>query len=132
MSTVAVVGLGGMGSRIARRFLDGGHELVVWNRDPAKAMPLTDFGAAAAVSPAEAARQAEAVVIMVADPPALQAVTEGPDGIAAGAGEDTTVVQMSTVGPRSIARRDGAPGLAGARKPERGRVGEPEDLRRRF
>jgi 3-hydroxyisobutyrate dehydrogenase-like beta-hydroxyacid dehydrogenase len=104
MSTVAVVGLGGMGSRIARRFLDGGHELVVWNRDSAKATPLTDLGATAAVSPAEAAGQAEAVVIMVADPPALQAVTEGPESVAAGADEDTAVIQMSTVGPPSISR----------------------------
>ena len=36
---------------------------------------------------------------MVADPPALAAVTEGPDGVAAGVGEGTTVIQMSTVGP---------------------------------
>jgi 3-hydroxyisobutyrate dehydrogenase/2-hydroxy-3-oxopropionate reductase len=104
MSAVAVVGLGGMGSRIARRFLDGGHELVVWNRDPAKTTPLTDLGATAAVSPADAARQAQAVVIMVADPRALQVVTEGPEGIVAGADEETTVIQMSTVGPPSISR----------------------------
>jgi 3-hydroxyisobutyrate dehydrogenase len=36
MAKVAVVGLGAMGSRIARRLLDSGHELVVWNRDPAR------------------------------------------------------------------------------------------------
>jgi 3-hydroxyisobutyrate dehydrogenase/2-hydroxy-3-oxopropionate reductase len=39
---------------------------------------------------------------MVADPPALAAVTEGPEGVAAGAGEDTTVIEMSTVGPEAI------------------------------
>ena len=41
---------------------------------------------------------------MVADPPALQAVTEGADGVAAGAGEGTTVIEMSTVGPAAIER----------------------------
>jgi 3-hydroxyisobutyrate dehydrogenase/2-hydroxy-3-oxopropionate reductase len=42
------------------------------------------------------------VVTVVADPAALRAVTEGPDGIAAGAGASTTVMEMSTVGPEAI------------------------------
>jgi 3-hydroxyisobutyrate dehydrogenase-like beta-hydroxyacid dehydrogenase len=104
VTTIAVVGLGEMGSRIARRLLDAGNELVVWNRDEAKARPLIEAGAAAAESPAEAARRAEVVVTMVSDPHALQVVTEGPDGVAAGAGADTTVMQMSTVGPDPVAR----------------------------
>jgi 3-hydroxyisobutyrate dehydrogenase len=104
MARVAVVGLGAMGSRIARRFLDTGHELTVWNRDAAKAEPLVAAGASAAQTPAEAARQAEAVVTMVADPEALAAVTEGPDGVAAGLLRGSVLVQMSTVGPRSLER----------------------------
>jgi 3-hydroxyisobutyrate dehydrogenase-like beta-hydroxyacid dehydrogenase len=104
MARVAVVGLGAMGSRIARRFLDAGHELTVWNRDAAKADPLVAAGASAAQTPAEAARQAEAVVTMVADPEALAAVTEGPDGVAAGLVRGSVLVQMSTVGPRSLER----------------------------
>ena len=48
MARVAVVGLGGMGSRIARRLLDAGHELTVWNRTAAKAEAL---GAPVAASP---------------------------------------------------------------------------------
>jgi 3-hydroxyisobutyrate dehydrogenase/2-hydroxy-3-oxopropionate reductase len=104
MSTAAVIGLGGMGSRIAKRLLDAGHELVVWNRTLEKAQPLVERGAAAAESPTDASRRAEAVVIMVADPQALQAVTEGPDGVAAGVSEATTVIQMSTVSPAATAR----------------------------
>jgi 3-hydroxyisobutyrate dehydrogenase-like beta-hydroxyacid dehydrogenase len=104
MARVAVVGLGAMGSRIARRFLDAGHELTVWNRDAAKAEPLVAAGASAAQTPADAARQAEAVVTMVADPEALAAVTEGPDGVAAGLVRGSVLVQMSTVGPRSLER----------------------------
>jgi 3-hydroxyisobutyrate dehydrogenase-like beta-hydroxyacid dehydrogenase len=99
---IAVVGLGAMGSRIARRLLDSGSELVVWNRDPAKAAPLTELGAVAAASPAEAARSAGAVVTMVSDPGALRAVVEGPDGLAAGI--DRAVIQMSTVGPDDVLR----------------------------
>jgi len=104
MSAVAVVGLGAMGSRIARRLLDSGHDVVVWNRDPAKAEPLTRRGATAAASPAEAAAQAGVVVTMVSDPSALRQVTEGRDGVAAGASGSTTVVQMSTVGPNAVTR----------------------------
>jgi 3-hydroxyisobutyrate dehydrogenase-like beta-hydroxyacid dehydrogenase len=104
MARVAVIGLGGMGSRIARRFFDAGHELTVWNRDPAKAEPLAAAGASTATTPAEAARQAEAVVTMVSDPDALAAVTEGPDGAAAGLARGSVLIQMSTVGPPSVER----------------------------
>jgi 3-hydroxyisobutyrate dehydrogenase/2-hydroxy-3-oxopropionate reductase len=98
-----MIGLGAMGSRIAGRLVGAGHDVVVWNRTPAKAEPLVALGATAAASPADAARRAEAVLTMVADPDALRAVAEGPDGIAAGAGEGTTVIEMSTVGPAAVA-----------------------------
>jgi 3-hydroxyisobutyrate dehydrogenase len=104
MATVAVVGLGAMGSRIARRLADAGNELAVWNRDPVKTEPFVAAGAVAASSPADAARQAEAVITMVSNPQALVDVTEGPEGVVAGVGEGTTVIQMSTVGPESISR----------------------------
>src|SRR5207248_10784076 len=87
---VAVLGLGAMGSRIARRLLDAGHEVVVWNRTAERAAPLVEAGATAAATPAEAARRAEVVVTMVADPAALRDVTEGPEGTAAGVGAEAT------------------------------------------
>jgi len=104
MATVGVVGLGAMGSRIARRLADAGHELVVWNRDPAKAEPLAAAGAVAAASPADLAGRVEVVITMVADPRALVDVTEGQEGVVAGVSEGTTVIQMSTVGSESISR----------------------------
>ena len=102
MTTVAVLGLGAMGARFARRFLDTGHEVIVWNRTPEKAEDLVSRGAQPAASPAEAARSAEALVTVVSDPAALRAVAEGPEGIAAGAGASTTAIEMSTVGPDAI------------------------------
>jgi 3-hydroxyisobutyrate dehydrogenase len=101
VARVAVVGLGGMGSRIARRLLDAGHELTVWNRTREKAEALE---APVTASPAEAASRADVVITMVADPPALAAVTEGPEGVAAGADEATTLIEMSTVGPAAVER----------------------------
>jgi 3-hydroxyisobutyrate dehydrogenase-like beta-hydroxyacid dehydrogenase len=104
MSTVAVVGLGRMGSRIARRLLDAGYPVIVWNRTPAKAEELAAHGAEQAASPVDAARRADVVMTMLADAAALQAVTEGTDGIAAGVDDTTTVIEMSTVGPPAISR----------------------------
>jgi 3-hydroxyisobutyrate dehydrogenase-like beta-hydroxyacid dehydrogenase len=142
---IAFVGLGAMGSRMARRLLDAGHELMVWNRDRAKAEPLVAAGASAAGSPAEASRGADVVVIMVSDPTALHEVTEGPDGVAAGVSPAAVVVQMATVGPAAIealaaALPDGvdlvdAPVLGSLPEAERGKLrifagGEPEVVER--
>jgi 3-hydroxyisobutyrate dehydrogenase/2-hydroxy-3-oxopropionate reductase len=98
---VAVIGLGAMGSRMARRLLDAGHELVVWNRTAEKAAQLVEEGAALGESPADAARRAEVVITMLANPDALREVTERlVEGVAA----PTTVIEMSTVGPAAIDR----------------------------
>ena len=104
MTTIAFIGLGGMGRRMARRLLDAGHDLVVWNRTPQRADDLVAHGARAAASPADAARAADLVITMLAHPTALRQVTEGPDGILAGAAAPTTIAEMSTVGPAAVRR----------------------------
>jgi 3-hydroxyisobutyrate dehydrogenase-like beta-hydroxyacid dehydrogenase len=93
-----------MGGRIVRRLLDAGHELVVWNRTPEKAAELVERGAMLADTPALASRQVDVVITMVTDPDALRDLTDGPDGIAAGITESSTVIEMSTVGPEAVAR----------------------------
>jgi 3-hydroxyisobutyrate dehydrogenase-like beta-hydroxyacid dehydrogenase len=102
MDGIAVIGLGAMGSRIAMRLSDAGHRLVVWNRSPDKLAPLVDRGASAASTPREAAVRSRILITMLADPQALQAVSEGPDGIAAGTHPALVVVEMSTVGPPAV------------------------------
>jgi 3-hydroxyisobutyrate dehydrogenase-like beta-hydroxyacid dehydrogenase len=102
MTKVAVVGLGAMGQRIARRLVVAGNDLVVWNRTSERAAPLVDLGATAAKTPAQAASEAEVVITMVADPAALEAVTKGSDGIGQGVDPSTTVIDMSTVGPAAV------------------------------
>jgi 3-hydroxyisobutyrate dehydrogenase/2-hydroxy-3-oxopropionate reductase len=101
MTAVAWIGLGAMGSRMAARVRDAGHELVVWNRTRARAEEL---GVPAAASPREAAARAEIVFTMVADPDALRAVSEGADGVLAGLGGGSVLVEMSTVGPEAVHR----------------------------
>ena len=104
MTDVAVLGMGGMGSRIAHRLLDAGHVVTVWNRSPERTEPLAAAGAKAASTPAEATGSVEGVLTLLADPAALRDVTDGPDGVAAAASDRTTVIEMSTVGPEAIAR----------------------------
>ncbi len=68
---VAFLGTGAMGAPMARRLAEAGHAVRAWNRTPEKAQGL---GAEVAATPAEAVGQAEAVVTMLADGPAVEAV----------------------------------------------------------
>jgi 3-hydroxyisobutyrate dehydrogenase-like beta-hydroxyacid dehydrogenase len=54
MAHIGFLGLGTMGREMARRLLDAGHDVVVWNRSADAVAPLVDAGASAAPSPAEA------------------------------------------------------------------------------
>lgn len=90
-----------MGSRMARRLLDAGHQLVVWNRTAAKAEPFAALGAEVAGSPAEAASGAEVVITVIAGPEALEALAG--DALPALAPE-AIWIEMSTVGPEAIQR----------------------------
>lgn len=84
MARIAFIGLGRMGSGMARRLLAAGHELVVANRTAAAAEPLVAAGARFAASPRQAAQGADAVFVMVSDDEASRAVWLGPDGVLAG------------------------------------------------
>lgn len=64
---IAFLGLGKMGSSMARRLLEAGHGVTVWNRSPKPAEALAAAGARVADSPAEAARSGEAVCTMLFD-----------------------------------------------------------------
>ena len=61
MSTVAFIGLGAMGSRMATNLHAAGHKLRVYNRDKAKTRPFADKGIEVCDSPAAAAKGAEFV-----------------------------------------------------------------------
>jgi 3-hydroxyisobutyrate dehydrogenase/2-hydroxy-3-oxopropionate reductase len=89
---------------MARRVLEAGHDVAVWNRSPERAAALVAAGAGAASTPAAVAAGAEAVITMVSDPAALCAVSEGSDGVAAGVRPRATVIEMSTVGPAAVRR----------------------------
>jgi 3-hydroxyisobutyrate dehydrogenase/2-hydroxy-3-oxopropionate reductase len=99
MSEVAFAGTGAMGARMARRLIDAGHSVRVWNRTAEKTNALVDAGATRAETPRVAVEVAEVVITMLADERALRAVVEGDDGITAALGAGVTMIEMSTVGP---------------------------------
>ena len=86
MMKIAFLGLGKMGAPMARRLLEAGHELTVWNRSPGRAEALVAAGTALAKTPAEAARNADAVLTMLFDDAANEEVLfGGADGASSGA-----------------------------------------------
>jgi 3-hydroxyisobutyrate dehydrogenase len=103
MTAIAVLGLGAMGRAIAARLLGAGNELSVWNRTPGRDEQLVVAGARRAGSPADAVRNAEVVITMVTDPPALEHVLFDTDGAASAIPREATLIDMSTVGPTAIA-----------------------------
>ena len=73
MGRVAVLGMGIMGGPMARNLLRAGHEVTVWNRTVQKTEALEEEGARVASTPADAVRDAEIVLTMLADAPAVEA-----------------------------------------------------------
>jgi 3-hydroxyisobutyrate dehydrogenase-like beta-hydroxyacid dehydrogenase len=102
-----------MGGGIARRLLDAGHELAGWNRTKEKAATLVEAGMVWCDSPRKVAERSDVVFSMVTNVAALEAVTDGADGILAGLGQAKVYVDMSTVSPaasRALAERVRATG----------------------
>jgi 3-hydroxyisobutyrate dehydrogenase-like beta-hydroxyacid dehydrogenase len=99
---IAVIGMGAMGSRIARRFLGTSHEVIVWNRTPARVTPLVEAGATLATTPAGAVRSADHVVTMLAHGEAVRDVMSSSGGLAEGLRPGQVLIEMSTVGPSDL------------------------------
>ncbi|HYQ29495.1 MAG TPA: NAD(P)-dependent oxidoreductase, partial [Polyangiaceae bacterium] len=91
------VGLGSMGFAMAESLLAQGHQLFVYNRAHEKAQPLHEAGARISATPAEAAREAEFVISMLADDSAVEAVTFGAAGILAELQPSAVHVSCSTI-----------------------------------
>jgi 3-hydroxyisobutyrate dehydrogenase-like beta-hydroxyacid dehydrogenase len=94
---VGFVGLGNMGHGMASNLLKAGHELVVYNRTPAKAEPLRSQGARVARTPREAAKGAEAVFTMLSDDHAVEAAVFGDDGLLGGLEKGAIHLSSSTL-----------------------------------
>jgi len=100
---VAFLGIGTMGHAMATSALRAGIPTIVWNRDPGATRDLTDLGAEAAETPAEAARRAAIVVTMVTDADVVVSIAKD-QGMLAALAPGAVWVQMSTIGVAGIER----------------------------
>jgi 3-hydroxyisobutyrate dehydrogenase len=112
MKRIAFLGLGLMGAAMARRLLDHGFDLTVWNRTGRRADALVSAGARLAATPADAARGSDAVIAMLADDEASRAVWLGeaaalpamePGSLAMDSGT-LTVEWVRELGAQAVAR----------------------------
>jgi len=109
---VGFVGLGNMGSAMARSLLRAGHRVTVFNRSPAPAEALAREGALVAPSAADAA-SGGVVLSMLADDHAVESVTLGANGILQGLPSGGVHVSMSTIGVDLVERLASAHADAG-------------------
>ena len=115
--SVGFIGLGRMGTPMARRVAEAGFSLTVWNRTDERCEPLSSIGAAVAETPKALAEQCDVVVTMVADADALRAILQGDEGLLAGLRPESIVVDTSTIGPTAaidLAQAVSGAGLTGS------------------
>lgn len=115
MTTVAVLGMGAMGSRMAHNLLKSGHRVVVYNRTVSRSASLKDKGATVAQSPREAAEQSEMIISVVRDDAASREVWFG-DGKGAlhGLKSGAIAIESSTVTTSWVQELDSAVRAKGA------------------
>ena len=97
--SVALLGLGTMGSGMAGNLIKSGFPLTVWNRTRAKAEPLAAKGAMVAESPAAAAKNAAVVISMLSDDDASRAAWLGQDGALAAMPVGSIAIECGTLSP---------------------------------
>jgi 2-hydroxy-3-oxopropionate reductase len=114
-TTVGFIGLGLMGKPMATNLLARDHRLVVHSRSPAPVEAVVAAGAERADSPADVARRATRIFLMLPDAPDVEQVLEGPGGVFSAIQPGTVIIDCSTIAPsaaRRLAARAAALGAA--------------------
>jgi 3-hydroxyisobutyrate dehydrogenase-like beta-hydroxyacid dehydrogenase len=94
---VAFIGLGNVGSGMARDLIKAGHTLTVYNRTRSRADALRSLGATVAQTPGEAASDAEALITMLADDRVVEEVILAPGNAIESLRTDAVHISMSTI-----------------------------------
>lgn len=135
MTTVAIVGLGEIGIRVARHLIAGGHAVGGYDLDARKVASLGELGGKQARSPSEAAHAADLVLTCVTDGMALLDVLEGPGGVSSSSLAGKTVIDLTSAEPwisRPLAERLAAAGAGFLDAPVSGGVPAAEAARMNF
>src|SRR5882672_1538037 len=93
------IGIGNMGSRIAKRLLDHGYQLTAYNRSREAAEALVKYGATVADSIAELASEADVILSSLTNDDVVKSVYTDPQGVFAYAHRGSAIIEMSTVLP---------------------------------
>lgn len=113
-STVAVIGLGIMGSPMAVNLAHAGYDVAGFNRSPEKTAALVEAGGRHADSVAEAVKGADVIVTMLPDSPDVETIVTEPGGLLENASSGALWIDASTIRPDvavSLAERASAAGL---------------------
>ncbi|WP_421845515.1 NAD(P)-dependent oxidoreductase [Mycobacterium sp.] len=102
--TTAFIGLGNIGARCARHVVAAGFPTTICDLDPQRGKALVDVGAVWVDSPAEAAAQAQVVVMSLPGPDDVETVLTGPAGVLSTAVQGAVVVDLSTISLRAARR----------------------------
>src|SRR5256714_4920720 len=95
------IGIGNMGSRIARRLLDHGYQLMAYNRSREAAEALVKYGATVADSVAILASEANVILSCLTNDDAVKSVYTGPQGVFAYVHRGSAIIDMSTLLPET-------------------------------
>src|SRR5713226_6265855 len=93
------IGIGNMGSRIAKRLLEHGYQVIAYNRSREAAEALVKYGATVAESIAELASKADVILSSLTNDDAIKSVYADPEGVFAHMRRGSAIVEMSTVLP---------------------------------
>ena len=95
---IAFIGIGLMGLPMAKHLLAAGHQVVAWNRTPAKAAALTDRGGVVAETPEQAVQNAEFIITMLSDGAVVDAILQAPE-LQAALQQGSLWIDMSSTQP---------------------------------
>lgn len=98
---IGIIGTGFLGKAVAKRLLDTGHKVIVYNRTKDKTESLKNLGAIVANTPKDLAQDCDLIITIVKDSDAVESVSFDKNGIVDGKHEGLTVADMSTINPVS-------------------------------
>ncbi len=113
-SVIGFIGLGAMGSRMAKRLVAAGFKVLVFDRNRERAQALAAQGAAAAPSTRALAMESDVIMSCVSNDAAVKTIYGGRDGVILSAAPGNIIIEMSTISPetsREVWRAGQARGL---------------------
>lgn len=100
-ASVAVIGIGIMGTAISTRLLEAGHPVVVFDINADRTAAMAAKGATVAATPAEAVARASFAITSLNSPAIVRQAVFGPSGVAESGTADKTLIDMSSIDPSS-------------------------------